>query len=262
MRLFPFLQSQLCSFCTYTCLFSYLWYSLSGLVAVTSGCGVVEPWAAVAIGIVSGWVYIAADAALLKLKLDDAVSAIPVHMANGFWGVVATGLFAAPNLLRQAYLRDSHPGWFYAPTGANLLGAQLVGALFIIAWTLVTMLPFFVVLNFFGMFRVNELEELVGLDASYEGNSPTPTMFDDDSTANEEIRLAAYRQRFAERKKMREQKEVKTMSVEELMNASWGRVEFDGSEDRLKLDDSVQPAKRDERPADPEEALTMQTYEI
>jgi Amt family ammonium transporter len=46
--------------------------ALSGLVAITSGCGVVEPWAAVVIGIVPGWVYIYGSNLLIRLRIDDA----------------------------------------------------------------------------------------------------------------------------------------------------------------------------------------------
>lgn len=57
--------------------------TLSGLVAITSGCALVEPWAAIVIGIVSGWIYIYSSALLLRVRIDDAVDAIPVHMFNG-----------------------------------------------------------------------------------------------------------------------------------------------------------------------------------
>jgi len=57
--------------------------TLSGLVAITAGCGVVEPWAAVVIGFVAGLLYIAGSKGILKLRLDDAVDAIPCHLVNG-----------------------------------------------------------------------------------------------------------------------------------------------------------------------------------
>lgn len=59
---------------------------LTGLVSVTAGCATVEPWAGFVIGIVAGWVYLAASALMLRLKIDDAVDAIPVHMFGGAWG--------------------------------------------------------------------------------------------------------------------------------------------------------------------------------
>lgn len=97
---------------------------LSGLVAVTGSCGVIDNWAAILIGVVSGWVYILADYMLIKLEIDDAVAAIPVHLCNGIWGVFAVGLFAAPDHLRRAGANGDHPGLFYDITDARLLGAQ------------------------------------------------------------------------------------------------------------------------------------------
>lgn len=147
--------------------------ALSGLVAVTSGCGVVEPWAAIVIGLVSGWVYLWTSNLLLRLRIDDAVDAIPVHMFNGLWGLIATGLFASPRLLEIAYGTGDFPGLFYALARgsniANLLGCQFTAVLFIFGWTFFTMFPFFVWLNYKGWFRADSLEELVGLDISYHG---------------------------------------------------------------------------------------------
>ncbi len=111
---------------------------------------------------------------MLKLRLDDAVDAIPVHMVNGIWGMIAVGLFAAPRTLALAFGQDvKHVGWFYSwgrgSGDIRLLGAQLVGILFILVWCLVIMLPFFVWLDWKGWFRSDPLEEIVGLDTSYHG---------------------------------------------------------------------------------------------
>ena len=64
--------------------------SLSGLVGVTGACAVVEPWAALVIGIVSGWVYCLGSGLLIKVRIDDAVDGIPVHLFSGMWGCIAT----------------------------------------------------------------------------------------------------------------------------------------------------------------------------
>jgi hypothetical protein len=65
------------------------------------------------------------------------------------------------------------------------------------------MLPFFIALHRLGLLRVNELEELVGLDATY--SVPSPAHFDEESSNNEALRLAAYKQRFEEEKAKRVQ---------------------------------------------------------
>lgn len=148
--------------------------ALSGLVAITSGCGLVEPWAAILIGVISGWLYIYASGLLIRLRIDDAVDAIPVHMVNGLWGVLATGLLASPSKMLLCYGTDEHVGWFYSlgkgEFDAHLLGCQALSCLFIMGWTLVTMMPFFIWLNYKGWLRADSLEELVGLDISYHGS--------------------------------------------------------------------------------------------
>jgi Amt family ammonium transporter len=126
--------------------------ALSGLVAVTSGCAFMEPYAAIITGLVAGWLYMLSSALLIKLRIDDAVNAIPVHMVNGFWGLIATGLFASPRLLDFTYGESGHPGFFYSfrngGADANLLVCQLCASLFIFGWTFITMFPFFIWLNY------------------------------------------------------------------------------------------------------------------
>ena len=171
-------------------------------MAITSGCAVVESWAALAIGIVAGWVYISCNYLLIRLKVDDAVAAIQVHLGGGLWGVIATGLLACPRHMLSAYGPYKPAGLFYSASSQNLLPAQLTGIVFIVGWTFVTTFPFFLILDYFGLFRVNALEEIVGLDMTYVHlESPD---YDNEPEDDEEVRLEAYRQRFAERKRLRE----------------------------------------------------------
>ncbi|GKY91462.1 ammonium transporter Amt3 [Mayamaea pseudoterrestris] len=148
--------------------------SLCGLAAITAGCGVMEPWAAVITGFVAGLLYSFSSKTLLRFRVDDAVDAIPVHMVSGCWGLISVGLLASPDYLQKAYNHARHPGWFYTLTSgsgsdATLLGAQLCGILFIIGWVLINMLPFFVFLDWKGWFRSEAMEEIVGLDRSFHG---------------------------------------------------------------------------------------------
>jgi Amt family ammonium transporter len=194
--------------------------ALSGLVSITSGCAVVQPWAAIVIGLIAGWMYLLGSHLLIKLRLDDAVDAIPVHFVNGLWGVTATGFFADPNLLYQAYGRDDHAGWFYSlsrgSADATLLGTQIVGLLFIFGWVLVLMLPFFVFLNYMGLFRSDTLEELVGLDISYHGGSAFNM---DESRAAEFEYVEAFRKRQRLRNRKRknlEEEKTEAVGMEEV----------------------------------------------
>ena len=148
---------------------------LSGLVAVTGSCCLVAPFAAVIIGVIAGGIYLSASSFLVRNKLDDAVDAMPVHMACGMWGLIATGFFTKPDLLAISFPNNTelHPGIFYQVDGKagdfSLLGTQVIGMLWIIGWVSGTMLPFFIFLNSAGIFRANAIEEVLGLDKAYFG---------------------------------------------------------------------------------------------
>lgn len=149
--------------------------ALSGLVAITAACGSVEYWAAILIGVVAGWLYLFGSKLLIRLQLDDAVDAIPVHMLCGIWGLLATGLFSSPERTQAVFGQSEHVGWFYSlargGSDATLLANQVILIIFIFGWVMLNMTPFFLYLNYMGWFRVDSLEELVGLDMSYHGNS-------------------------------------------------------------------------------------------
>jgi len=149
---------------------------LSGLVAITGSCGFVEPWAAVVIGILSGLVYLSTSAILEKYHIDDAVDAIPVHLACGVLGLIVTGLFAKESYLIELYGDTApqfaeHQGWLYDPSDGAILAAQVVALLWIFSWVGCLMGPFFLFLNYTGYFRADPLEEVIGLDISYHGRS-------------------------------------------------------------------------------------------
>ena len=143
---------------------------LTGLVAVTAGCATVEPWAAFVIGIFAGWIYLAVSALMIRLKIDDAVDAIPVHLFGGMWGVIATGLFTSPGRLETAFNTVENVGWFYewARGSGNftLLGCQLVSVLFVLGWTACIFTPFCMLLKLMNWLRIDPLEEEVGMDIS------------------------------------------------------------------------------------------------
>ena len=162
-----------------SCNFSvFITFSSITVVAITAGCATVDTWAAVVIGMISGWVYLAISKLLVKLRIDDAVDAVPVHMGGGAWGLLSTGLFTKPSLLLAAYGTDAHPGWFYAGDDFARCGCQLIGILFIFGWASVVMGTFFYVLNMLGWYRIDPLEEEVGMDISrhkgscYDMSSP------------------------------------------------------------------------------------------
>lgn len=66
---------------------------LGGLVAITACCANVTPGSAIIIGAFAGVIGTFGALLLLKLKLDDVVGAIPVHLFNGIWGTLCVALF-------------------------------------------------------------------------------------------------------------------------------------------------------------------------
>lgn len=155
---------------------------LTGLVAITAGCATVETWAAVVIGIFAGLFYVLASKLLIRLRIDDAVDAIPVHMVGGMWGMISTGLLSSPDLIAAAFSETKHSGWFYEWSQGSgdfaLLGAQLCAVLFVFGWTFCLMGFWFGLMNWFGWFRIDPLEEKVGMDwsrhkgAAYDYTTP------------------------------------------------------------------------------------------
>jgi Amt family ammonium transporter len=172
--------------------------SLAGLVAVTAGCGVIEPWAGVVTGMGAGISYNVGTAFLLYLRLDDTVDAIPVHLFAAIWGLISVGLFASPARLYDVFGRNEHPGLFYTwqqgRSDGTLLGAQVVGILFIAGWVGAIMFPFFIWLDWKGWFRADALDEVVGLDMSYHGGLGLLQGETDDDAVNPEY-VAAYQQK-------------------------------------------------------------------
>ena len=139
--------------------------SLAGLVAITAPCDVTDAFGAIIIGAVSGLLVVFGVWLLdFKLHIDDPVGAVAVHMMNGIWGTIATGLFATTS----APGNDSVVGLFYGG-GFHQLGLQLLGFAAVAAWTFVTMVIVFSIIKAIFGLRVSEEEELEGLDSTEHG---------------------------------------------------------------------------------------------
>ena len=68
---------------------------LAGLVAITPGCGFVEPWAAVPIGAIGAVVcYYGIIFMRARNGVDDALDVMGVHGFGGIWGAISVGVFA------------------------------------------------------------------------------------------------------------------------------------------------------------------------
>ncbi len=146
--------------------------SLAGLVAITAPCDVTDAFGAIVIGAVAG-VLVVFGVWLLdyKLRIDDPVGAVAVHMMNGIWGTISVGFFAT-NTVPGYAIADAAgtelTGLFYGG-GLKLLGLQLIGFASVAAWTLVTITIVFLVIRATVGLRASQEEEIVGLDATEHG---------------------------------------------------------------------------------------------
>jgi Amt family ammonium transporter len=136
--------------------------ALAGLVAITAPCNFVSPVASVVIGAIAGIIVVPSVIFFDKIKIDDPVGALSVHMVNGIWGTLSLGLFAFEGT------PGGKNGLFYGG-GTELLVAQIVGIVSVVAFTfVVSLVGWGIIKAVFGM-RVTEEEEMRGLDITEMG---------------------------------------------------------------------------------------------
>merc|ERR1719454_281742 len=129
--------------------------ALAGLVGITSACSVVEPWAAAIIGVGGAVAYTIGAKVCLMFKIDDPVNATAVHFFAGAWGLMAPAIFAKESNMIAAYAITGQEGIIYGG-GGDMVPTQALGLAFVCAWVTANMLPFFVVIKEFDLFRVSE----------------------------------------------------------------------------------------------------------
>ena len=141
--------------------------ALAGLVAITAPCAWVTPLSAIAIGAIAGVLCVGSVIFIdQKLKVDDPVGAISVHLTNGIWGTLALGLFASVGTGTEA--GGPLKGLFFGGGGAQLL-AQFKGVIFIGLFVFSSTWIIFSILKARGALRVSEQDEIDGLDISEMG---------------------------------------------------------------------------------------------
>lgn len=132
--------------------------AVAGLVAITPAAGFVSVIPAIIIGlIVSVFSFIAVTVIKPKLGYDDSLDAFGVHCVGGIWGALATGLFAS-----KAVNPQGADGLFFGNPKQLLIQALTV--LVTIAYTFVVTFVIYKLVDFLIGVRVEEEEELMGLD--------------------------------------------------------------------------------------------------
>ncbi|KAH7302364.1 hypothetical protein KP509_23G069300 [Ceratopteris richardii] len=141
---------------------------LGGFAAITAGCAVVEPWAAIICGFVAAWVLMGFNKLAEKLKYDDPLEAAQLHGGCGAWGLIFVGLFANENYVKQS-IAGSPPYGLFLGGGGKLLAAQIIDILVITGFVSATMGPLFYLLHKMNLLRISAEDELHGLDLTRHG---------------------------------------------------------------------------------------------
>lgn len=143
---------------------------LGGFAAITAGCSVVEPWAAIVCGFIAAVVLIACNKLAEKVRYDDPLEAAQLHGGCGAWGIIFTALFAKEEYVNQVYPgKLGRPYGLFMGGGGKLLGAHVIQILVIIGWVSATMGPLFFVLNKLKLLRISTEDELAGMDLTRHG---------------------------------------------------------------------------------------------
>lgn len=128
---------------------------LAGLVGITAGADVMGVTDSIIIGIIAGFVVVFAVVFFDKIKIDDPVGAISVHLVCGVWGTLAVGLLG------------EKAGW-------DQFVSQVVGVVCVGAFSLVSaFVILFVIKKTLGI-RVTVEEEHRGLDLTEHGMTAYP----------------------------------------------------------------------------------------
>ncbi|MDP5170311.1 MAG: ammonium transporter [Bacteroidia bacterium] len=133
---------------------------LAGLVGITAGADLMSPWEAMIIGLIAGGLVVVSAVTLDKLKLDDCVGAVSVHLTCGIFGTLAVGIFGAKAGIDQ---------FLYQLTGVAAAGALAFGSAFLV---------FFILKKVWGI-RVSAEHEASGLDAPEHGIRGYTIIFDE-----------------------------------------------------------------------------------
>ncbi len=141
---------------------------LAGLVAITAPCAFVTIKSGAIIGLIAGVLVVLAVIFFDKVKLDDPVGALAVHLVNGVFGTLALGLFYNTEIAKSVAALDTGLTPM-AQTIQQLKGIVLVGAV-----VFPLSLVFWYIIKAAMGIRVSAEEELEGLDIGEHGNEAYP----------------------------------------------------------------------------------------
>lgn len=143
--------------------------ALAGLVAITAPCAFVSVSSSAIIGLIAGVLVVLAVLMFDKLKLDDPVGALSVHLVNGVFGTLAIGLFAQDKITGTA----TGNGLFFGG-GLKLLTTQAIGVVAVGAFTFAAAFATWYVIKLIMGMKVSREEEIQGLDIGEHGMKAYP----------------------------------------------------------------------------------------
>lgn len=129
--------------------------ALGGLVAITAGPDLYDIYTPILVGAIGGTLVVFAVSFFDKLKLDDPVGALSVHLVNGIWGTLAVGLFASNG------------------TDITLIG-QIKGILVVGVFAFTSSFVVLFIINKIIPLRAHNDEEMQGLDVEECGLEAYP----------------------------------------------------------------------------------------
>lgn len=137
---------------------------LAGLVAVTPAAGVVQPYGAMALGILASVVCYGAIQLKNRMGYDDSLDAFGIHGVGGITGALLLTFFIRPSWMAEA-ATASGGTW----TLLSQLGVQTLAVAIAILYSAVVTFILIWLLNKVVRFRSTEEEEMAGLDRTYHG---------------------------------------------------------------------------------------------
>jgi Amt family ammonium transporter len=126
--------------------------ALGGLVAITAGADLFDIYTPILIGLIGGALVVFAVPLFDKLRIDDPVGALSVHLVNGVWGTIAVGIFA---------------------DGVSLVD-QLKGVVVVAIFAFVVSYVTIYAINKIFEFRAGDEEQMEGIDISECGIEAYP----------------------------------------------------------------------------------------
>ncbi|NCB52680.1 MAG: ammonium transporter [Clostridia bacterium] len=142
---------------------------LAGLVAITPCCAFVSVTSSLIIGAISGIIVVLSVMMFDRLKLDDPVGALSVHLVHGVLGTLFVGLFAQDGIAGVS----TGNGLFFGG-GFKLLGIQALGVVCVGGFVFVAALLAWLLIKATLGIRVTAQEEIEGLDIGEHGNQGYP----------------------------------------------------------------------------------------